>query len=237
MQLIFLFTIGAIVGSFTSLIIARTIREESIIYPNSHCDTCGKELKAYDMIPIISYILLRGKCRYCKSKIPIRNFLIEIFSALLLFFLGIGGISLRPAIVFMAIELALVIAVIDCITFDIYMVQVGILASLGLIYRILFLGFDRDFLFICLIFCLGYFLIYKISNNGLGDGDIYYYLSLFLYTPNHLIKWLILSSIWLGAIYGIYLWIKNKSSKIAIPFCIFIFLGFLIVVFIDWYIL
>lgn len=233
MELIFLFIIGTVIGSFSSLVIQRRISGESIVYPNSHCDTCKKELKPYDMIPIISFLYLRGKCRYCKSKIPVRNLLMEIFSGVLLLILGINGLSSREIILFLAIILALVIAVIDLKTFDIYMGQIGLLVGLGIIYRFSYLSFDFKFLLICLIFCLGYFLIYKISKGGLGNGDIYYYLSLFLYLPNHQIKWLILFSIWIGAIYGIYIGLKNKSRKIAIPFCIFIFLGFIIVIFMD----
>ena len=131
---------------------------------------------------------------------------------------------------FLGIMLALIIALIDLKTYDIYMNQVAILSIIGIIYRYLFIGFDIKFFYIILGFSIFYLLIYLISKKGIGDGDIYFYLALFLFVENEYIGRFVLISIWLGAIYGVFVFLKHKSLKIEIPFCIFIFMAFLIIV-------
>ena len=60
---------GLVIGSFLNVVILRGLSEESIVLPPSKCPNCNTKLKWYDNIPILSYILLLGKCRYCKCKI------------------------------------------------------------------------------------------------------------------------------------------------------------------------
>lgn len=76
--LIMFFVLGSVMGSFFHVIATRISKNESIIYPNSHCEKCNKSLKWYELIPIISYIIQGGKCRNCKNKIPISYLLMEI---------------------------------------------------------------------------------------------------------------------------------------------------------------
>ena len=225
-----LFAIGSIFASFANLVVLRTIREESIVYPPSHCDSCGHKLKAVDLFPIISYIFLRGKCRYCKSKIPIESFMVEFILGIILVVIFDFTNILGSIFIFSGLMLALIIALIDLKTYDIYMNQVAILAIIGIIYRYMSIGFDRKFFYIILGFSISYLLIYLISKKGIGDGDIYFYLALFLFVENEYIGWFVLISIWLGAIYGVFVFLKHKSVKIEIPFCIFIFMAFLIIV-------
>lgn len=234
---ILVFIFGTIIGSFCNLVILRKIRSESIVAPASHCDSCGARLKFFEKIPIISFVLQKGKCNYCGAQIPILHLLMEVAGGLLAV-LTINFYHLpRTLLLFVSIMLALIIAIIDLKTFDIYIFQVGILAVLGLIYRYFYIGFDFGFFLRTAIFILIYALIFKISKGGLGDGDIYFYLSLFAFIPNDQIIRFILISIWLGAIYGICLAIKHKTSKIPIPFCIYIFLSFLLIIGANRYIL
>lgn len=83
MALIFtyVFIIGLVVGSFLNVCIYRIPKGESIIMPPSHCTACGERLKAVDLIPVVSYVLLKGRCRNCGSKISVRYPLIEILTA------------------------------------------------------------------------------------------------------------------------------------------------------------
>jgi leader peptidase (prepilin peptidase)/N-methyltransferase len=81
--IIFLFLIGACVGSFLNVIIWRLPRGESIVFPGSHCPACGKAIKWYDNIPIVSWLLLRGRCRACGVRISPRYIFIEVLTALL----------------------------------------------------------------------------------------------------------------------------------------------------------
>ncbi len=222
------FIIGSILASFCNVVVNRKIKEESIVYPPSHCDECGNRLGILDLIPILSFVFLKGECRYCKAKIPIDNLIMEISGGTLALLCFNPDDITKSIILFLASLLALVIAMIDLKTFDIYLSQVFILGAIGTIYRYVYLDFDKDFLIKILIFIISYGLIYFISKGGLGDGDIYYYLALALFIENQNILWFILISIWLGAIGGILIAINKKSTKLKIPFCIYIFLSFVI---------
>ena len=77
------FVFGLAFGSFANVVIWRLPRKESLAYPSSHCTQCNHELKSYDNIPLISYLVLGGKCRYCKTPISVRYPIVELMSALL----------------------------------------------------------------------------------------------------------------------------------------------------------
>ena len=81
---LYLFIIGACIGSFLNVCIYRLPKEESIISPPSHCPFCKNRLKWYHNIPILSYIFLKGKCAYCGEKISIRYLVVEFLSGIFL---------------------------------------------------------------------------------------------------------------------------------------------------------
>lgn len=74
---------GLIIGSFLNVLIYRIPRRESVVFPSSHCPICDKPLAAYDNIPLVSYIALKGKCRFCKTPIPIKYPLVEAVTSLI----------------------------------------------------------------------------------------------------------------------------------------------------------
>ncbi|HYH03079.1 MAG TPA: prepilin peptidase, partial [Bacillota bacterium] len=80
---IILLLFGLIIGSFLNVVIYRLPRGESIVLPPSHCTNCQHRLGALDLIPVISFLGLRGKCRYCQSKISVRYPLVELLCGLL----------------------------------------------------------------------------------------------------------------------------------------------------------
>ena len=80
---IFVFAFGAIVGSFLNVVIHRVPNEESIVFPNSACPKCKTPIKAFDNIPILSWLILGGKCRNCKEKISPRYPAVELLTAAL----------------------------------------------------------------------------------------------------------------------------------------------------------
>ncbi|HDY65079.1 MAG TPA: prepilin peptidase [Phycisphaerae bacterium] len=82
--IVFLFVLGASVGSFLNVVIYRTPRGESIVFPGSHCPSCGRAIRWFDNIPILSWLLLRGRCRFCKVFISLQYILIETVTALLI---------------------------------------------------------------------------------------------------------------------------------------------------------
>jgi leader peptidase (prepilin peptidase) / N-methyltransferase len=79
---ILVFIFGIMVGSFLNVCIYRLPAEKSVVTPRSHCPHCDKLIAGYDNIPLISYILLGGKCRYCKTPIPFRYFFVELLTGL-----------------------------------------------------------------------------------------------------------------------------------------------------------
>ena len=89
---ILFFFIGAILSSFYGVVATRGAKNESIIKPRSHCSNCHHELSWYDLIPIFSFLFLKGKCRYCKKSIPLYEPILElsmgIFFALAYFYYG-----------------------------------------------------------------------------------------------------------------------------------------------------
>lgn len=83
MLLAFSFILGLVVGSFLNVCIYRIPRGESVVFPNSHCTQCGKNIPAYDNIPLLAFLWLGGKCRFCKKAISIQYPLVELLTGLI----------------------------------------------------------------------------------------------------------------------------------------------------------
>jgi len=80
---IMVFLFGLMIGSFLNVVIYRTPRGESIVFPGSHCTSCEHKLAWYHNIPLLSWLMLRGRCSYCKAAISIQYPLIELLTGLL----------------------------------------------------------------------------------------------------------------------------------------------------------
>lgn len=107
---IFIFVLGAAVGSFLNVVIHRVPREQSVVFPTSACPKCGKAIRSFDNVPILSWVILGGKCRSCKSPIAARYPAVELFNALLwmLVFWQIGFTPMLPVgLVFVSVIAAL----------------------------------------------------------------------------------------------------------------------------------
>ncbi len=77
------FLYGIVIGSFINVVILRLPQKQSLIFPRSHCMDCGKRLRWYELIPIVSYCFLRGRCSACKAKISPRYPLVELLNGIL----------------------------------------------------------------------------------------------------------------------------------------------------------
>lgn len=80
-----IFTFGLAIGSFFNVVIYRIPRNKSLLFPSSHCPACKKPIKFYDNIPVISYIILAGRCRYCQKPISPRYPVVELLTAVIFF--------------------------------------------------------------------------------------------------------------------------------------------------------
>jgi leader peptidase (prepilin peptidase)/N-methyltransferase len=100
--------LGALIGSFANVVIWRLPRRESIVFPGSHCPRCGRALGALDLVPVVSWLALGGRCRYCRAAIAFRYPLVELvmalgFAALVWRFpVGLYGLSVLPLLVLYA---------------------------------------------------------------------------------------------------------------------------------------
>ncbi len=207
-----LFLYGIIIGSFLNVCIYRIPNRENIVTTRSHCMRCGYQLKWYDLVPIFSWIFLRGRCRQCKEKISVQYPIIEAINGILfvLTFLFCGWELLSVLYCLLASAL-LVISVIDWRTYQIpFGINVFILV-LGLCSLPLSSGAVATHL---IGFCAvsGFLLlIYLLTKGkGIGGGDIK-----LMATAGLLLGWkLIILAFFFGCLYGsvIHL-IRMKVSK------------------------
>src|SRR5687767_4255227 len=126
--------LGAIIGSFLNVVIHRVPLEQSIVFPNSACPSCRAPLRAYDNIPILSFLILRGRCRSCRNPISIRYPIVEALTALLFV-----AVALRDGISYaLPFDLAFVAALIALIFIDAeHMILPNVITYPGIIFAVL----------------------------------------------------------------------------------------------------
>lgn len=132
-----IFLLGLIIGSFLNVCIYRIPKEESIAFPPSHCGNCNHQLKPKDLIPVISYLFLKGKCRYCGEKVSKQYPLIELLTGIL--FLGVYlnyGLTFETIKYISLVPILIVIAIIDFKTEDIYTSTTIFGAAVGIVFLI-----------------------------------------------------------------------------------------------------
>lgn len=245
---VLIFLLGTIIGSFLNVCIYRIPKGQSIIYPPSHCPNCSTPLKWYNLIPIFSFILQRGRCTYCGEKISLQYPIVESINGLLYIALY-NKLGLTMDIIFYGIIFSILI-VITFIDLK-YMIipdslNIGLLI-LGLIYRIFRYNIYNIPIniinsILALIVPSGVFmLIILISKGGMGGGDMKLIGVLGFILGLKEITLTMFLSFLLGAIISIFLLLFNiKGKKDPIPFGPFICLAFMITVFwgdklILWY--
>ncbi|RCW48148.1 A24 family peptidase [Halanaerobium sp. MA284_MarDTE_T2] len=169
-----LFITGLVIGSFLNVVIYRLPTGKSIIYPPSHCPNCGHKLSMLELIPVLSYIFLRGKCKNCKADISIRYPIIELLTGII-FIINYIYISdliiLAAGLVFSSLMIVLTMIDVD------HQILPNQLTLGGLVVGLLFSFFRSDITVIySLIGVLAsgglLFLIAFLSKGGMGGGDI-----------------------------------------------------------------
>lgn len=135
----YVFVIGLCIGSFLNVVVLRGLSDESIILPPSHCTKCNHKLAWYDNIPILSYLILRGRCRYCNEKISPQYPIVELLTGLI--FAGIyykysfGTFNLNTLFLMIASSLCIVMTVTDIKEKVVLALHCYLLAGLGLVYN------------------------------------------------------------------------------------------------------
>jgi leader peptidase (prepilin peptidase)/N-methyltransferase len=129
---------GLIFGSFANVLIWRVPRGESIVSPPSHCPRCGHAVRWYDNLPIVSWLVLRARCRDCGEPIPVRYPVVESLSAALWVLAGVRwGVSASTPFAIAFLYLLLVLSAVDIDTRRLPTVLVAILAGVGIVGALL----------------------------------------------------------------------------------------------------
>ncbi len=114
------FIFGLVIGSFLNVVIYRVPRHKSIVSPGSMCPSCGTEIAPYDNIPVLSWLILRGKCRHCHHRISARYPLVELLTAVVFAVIAwvVDWTSLPIILTFVLCLLAAVIIALTAILID-----------------------------------------------------------------------------------------------------------------------
>jgi len=246
------FILGAVLGSFYNVCIYRIPNKLSVVNPPSHCYNCNTRLKPLDLVPILSWTLLRGKCRYCGQKISTRYALVELLTGILFVFVySVYGFNVITLDYFLLVSLLVIITFIDL---DHYIIPDELIifgSAVALIFNILGQGISIKYSLLGALICGGGMLalIYLIKivtkKEVMGGGDIKLFGIIGLFLGIRLGLLTILLSVYVGAIYGlgsiIYSKIKKTEFNSMIPYGPFISVGALISILyntsiIDWYI-
>lgn len=172
LSIIFIF--GIVIGSFLNVCIYRIPEKEDIVKTSSHCMSCGYHLKWYDMIPLLSFLALRGKCRKCGAKLSVQYPLIEAANGILyVCIVWTGGLSIDSLLYCLLASALLVLSVIDFRTYEIpFGINLFILA-LGLV-RVAtdasnILNYLTGLLAVSIVLAI---LYYATGGRAIGGGDV-----------------------------------------------------------------
>ena len=210
---IIIFIFGITIGSFLNVCIYRIPLGESIVTAPSHCMTCGRKLKWYDMVPVFSWLVLGGKCRNCKSKISVQYPIIEGVNGILYVVIcAVNGLEWSSMIYCFMASALLVLSIIDWRTYEIPFGINVFLFVLGVAMTILDRGNLAEHLIgmICVSGLLG--ILYLLTGGrAIGGGDIK-----LMFACGLILGWkLILLAFFLGCIIGSVVHIIRMSVKKA----------------------
>lgn len=243
-----IFLSGLLIGSFLNVCIYRIPRKESVIRPGSRCPVCRTRLSPQELVPVLSYIFLRGRCRYCNQPIPWRYPAVELLTALLIC-MAYKHYGTGFAAIYYTLLICILIAA-AAIDIEHMIIPDGLLltgCSAALLFNILgvgisfadgMLGFILGGGMLALIAVASFFIFDK---EGLGGGDIKLAATIGLYLGWRLTALTLVLSVYAGGLTGLLLMIlKIKKRGEYIAYGPFLAVGSLIAMFygeaiINWY--
>jgi leader peptidase (prepilin peptidase) / N-methyltransferase len=245
---IFAFIFGSLVGSFLNVCICRIPHDESVVFPPSHCPKCNCRLPFYDNVPIVSYLVLGGKCRSCRAPISWQYPLVELLNGVLtlLLFLKFGPTPLF-LVLFVFCCAMVVITFIDLE----HQIIPDVISLPGIIAGFICSFFlpEHGWLNSLLGILAGGGSLYLVASSyhlltgkeGMGGGDIKLLAMMGAFFGWKSVPFIIFVSSLAGSVIGItVMLIRKKDAKFAIPFGPFLALGAILYIFvgkqlIHWY--
>ena len=234
MILTFYIILALFVGSFLNVCIYRIPLHESIVFPASHCADCGHKLRRAELIPLLSYLFLRGSCSHCHKRISVRYPIVEASNALL--WTGvylIFGLSINTVIFAALSSVLLVIAAIDLdrmIIPDELSLAVGVLAALKVGMSIIAAPYAWSSILVSSFLGLalggGVFLAIMLITGAMGDGDCILMAALGFMFGWRLVLLCVIASFIIGAVISVFLLIfKVVQAGKPVPFAPYICLA------------
>jgi leader peptidase (prepilin peptidase)/N-methyltransferase len=245
---LFALVTGMVVGSFLNVCICRLPRDESVVSPPSHCPQCDYLIRWYDNIPLLSYLLLRGRCRGCGARISIQYPLVELLNGLLTLALFLRfGPTLAFLVLFLFCSALVVITFID-LEHQIIPDEISLPGIvIGFICSFFLPGHSwlNSLLGILLgggsLLLVAYAYQWLTGKEGMGGGDIKLLAMMGAFLGWKSILFIVFASSLVGSVIGITMMlVQKKDSKLAIPFGPYLAFGAVLYIFygrqiIHWY--
>lgn len=242
------FVLGAVIGSFLNVCIHRIPLKESIVFPASHCPKCGKALRWYHNIPVLSFLVLKGRCRFCAQRITWRYPLVELLNAA--FYTAvfhISGFSLTSLVLWCFLSALIVITFVDIdhrIIPDVISLP-GVILGFCASFILPWVSFQDSLLGILLgggsLFAVAYLYALFTGKEGMGGGDIKLLAMIGAFLGYKAVLPVIFLSSLMGTAVGLPLMLLKKADgRLAIPFGPFLALASVVYLFfghhlISWY--
>lgn len=216
--IVFAFIFGSCIGSFLNVVIYRSQTGESVVHGNSHCTTCGERIKAIDLIPIFSWLFLRGKCRSCDDKISPRYMLVEALTGgLFALAMSVYSPSYEFYVGILLFSFLICLSFIDIDIMEIpywTTISIAVLGIINIITQIVVYSQPtKAVIFEALIGAICISLPFAVIAlfGGIGGGDVQLMAASGLLLGFKIIPAALIGII-LGAIYGVYLKIRQKRD-------------------------
>ena len=245
---IFVFVFGAVVGSFLNVCIYRLPAEKSIVFPPSACPLCGYQIRWFDNIPIISFLLLGAKCRSCKAPISWRYPLVEALNGILtlLLFMKFGvSLSFLALFIFSSALVAITFIDLDHQIIPDEISLPGIVIGFIFSFFLPWSSWITSLLGILLgggsLFLVAWGYEKLTGKEGMGGGDIKLLAMMGAFLGWRSILFIIFAASLAGSVIGVTaMMIQKKDGKLAIPFGPFLAFGAVLYIFygrqiIHWY--
>lgn len=237
MDYLIVILLGLCIGSFLNVCIYRIPKEESIGFPPSHCTSCGYKLKLYDLIPVLSYVILKGKCRGCKEKISIQYPIIELINGVLYLLIYLQyGVSMNTIKFMLLTSVMIVIGMIDLKTKFVFTSTTIFTGLFGIVFIVIQWVTEGNIPLDNIIGGLiGFGLIglIVVLTRGMGEGDIEIALVAGLFLGIKATIFMLFMSFILGGIVATILLIKKKKGKDEMAFGPYLAIGTIIAIFVG----